>query len=97
MRSVHRFQIFSHAVDRNLRANCGSDARNQTKISIVAERIGLNASDGALHEIQRKRTLTEEQFVRALGIFDSRPGMIACPKPRRGLERVAVENRLVLD
>src|SRR5579864_1751341 len=97
MRSIDGLQIFPGAVDRYLRAEGRSNMRDYVDIAIVTQSVGLHPADRLLHEILRERIFAEEQFIRALRVFNPRPGMIAREKAQRRFERVAVEFVVVFE
>jgi hypothetical protein len=60
-----------------LRSYGRSKVRNYIDVAIIAECVCLDVSNGLFYEIGRQRAFAEEQFVRAISVFDARPDGIA--------------------
>src|ERR1700687_1984403 len=64
---------------------------------VIPERVGLHAPNRCFSIVCWERVLTENQFVLAISIFDSRAGIISSVKTDARFEQVAVKDRAILN
>ena len=66
--------------------------RDVAEFAIVSEGVGLNASEVLLLESKRKRDFTQQQLVRPIDVFDSRPGKVVRHELQCRFGQIAIAN-----
>src|SRR5215831_13610662 len=94
MSSVMCFKRIWGRVNRKL-CTWGDRKVWKHEIAVVSGGIGLDATKNALLEVRRLRDVPEEQFVRAINIFDSSPDVVAIRESQRGLRQIAVPRQAI--
>src|SRR5437660_2222946 len=93
MTSVLHLQRVGTGVRSELRTNAGSEVRDQIQIALVAHSISLHTPYDVFPEIRRFRLVAEQQFVRAIRVFNSAPNVIAFSATQRGFCQVTVQHQ----
>src|SRR5436305_11584229 len=95
MRAIDSGEGTRHLECGELCPHCGREVRDDIKLVLIAKRVRLNAPDRLFMKVSRQPILSEKQFVRALGVFDSRPQVVPAVETDRGLRQVAIEYRML--
>jgi hypothetical protein len=93
--AVNWFQGIGDTVSGELCADGRGDARNEIKVVVVAEGVGLDAPDGLLPKARGQRIFAEKKFVGAIHVFDARPDAVAGAETGGGFQQITVKDCVV--
>src|SRR5580658_3776939 len=80
------------AIQRELPSNGARDARNEIEFVIVPKRVGLHAREEMFLESRRQRVLGEQQEIRAIDVFNSRPCIVVARKTDGAFAKITIED-----
>src|SRR5690349_21734130 len=94
MGAVDLFQPLWHSVSCKLRADRGSQVREQINVTVIPQRVGLNLPDRLFLKTGRQQVFSKNQFIGSLRALYTRPSIVPCPEISRRFKGITVENRI---